>query len=214
MNTLIICASHRKEAQSAKVSQLISHLLEELQPEGDIETIFLADYPKALHSYGYQEQAEASEKKLIEEEKQLLQGALRRCTKLVVVTPEWGGMVPPALTNLLLLSAFGSAGGIPLAHKPGFIVGVSASSGGHYPISQLRGYGSKNSHLIWIPQHCIIRNVEAFLQHPWTPDDGGNFSDVQSRLQTGLICLNAYESALNTIRDELVPLSEKHPYGQ
>ncbi|SEA95425.1 NAD(P)H-dependent oxidoreductase [Alkalimonas amylolytica] len=214
MNALIICASQRQEAESAKVSQLIGRLMEHIEPKATINTLYLADFPRALHCYGYHAAEPVGNQQAITEEKKILQDALRHCTMVIVVTPEWGGMIPPALTNLFLLSAFGSANGMPLAHKPGFIVSISASEGGHYPISQLRGYTSKNSHLTWIPLHCIIRHVERFLQHPWSPEDESPDSHTQSRLITGLTCLIAYESALKTIREALLPLSEKHPFGQ
>ncbi|MCJ8337054.1 MAG: hypothetical protein MJK10_01160 [Pseudomonadales bacterium] len=67
--------------------------------------------------------------------------------------------IPPALVNLLLLTASGSASGLPLGHKPAFAIGISASAGGSNPISLLKGYAAKNSHLTWLPLHAIIQNV-------------------------------------------------------
>ena len=49
-----------------------------------------------------------------------------------------------------------------LFHKPGLIVSISSGNGGSYPISDLRASSYKNSHIMWIPENIIIRNVEHF----------------------------------------------------
>ena len=49
-----------------------------------------------------------------------------------------------------------------LFHKPGLIVSISSGSGGAYPISELRSSSYKNTHIMWIPENIIIRNVEQF----------------------------------------------------
>ncbi len=141
-------------------------------------------------------------------------GQLYSCDAVVFIVPEWGGMIPPALVNLLLLSANGSANGLPLGHKPAFAIGVSASSGGSNPISLLKGYAAKNSHLTWLPLHAIIQNVEDFLKQTWTPTLENRYSQVQSRLLVGLRSLAIYSNQLASVRDELVVLSKEHPYGQ
>ena len=48
------------------------------------------------------------------------------------------------------------------AHKPGLIVSVSSGNGGAYPIAELRSSSYKNTHIMWIPENIIIRNVEEF----------------------------------------------------
>jgi len=57
---------------------------------------------------------------------------LKSSDALVVVAPEWSGMVPPGLKNFFLL-----CGADVLAHKPGLIVTVSAGLGGSYPVNSL-----------------------------------------------------------------------------
>ena len=47
-------------------------------------------------------------------------------------------------------------------HKPGLIVSISSGIGGSYPISELRSSSYKNSHILWIPENIIIRNVEQY----------------------------------------------------
>ena len=43
------------------------------------------------------------------------------------------------------------------------IVSISSGNGGAYPISELRSSSYKNSHILWIPENIIIRNVKQFL---------------------------------------------------
>ena len=49
-----------------------------------------------------------------------------------------------------------------LFHKPGLLVSISSGNGGSYPISELRSSSYKNSHIMWIPENIIIRNVEQY----------------------------------------------------
>ena len=75
----------------------------------------------------------------------------------ILVVPEYGGMATPAAKNIFLLCGNGE-----FAHKPGLIVSVSSGNGGAYPISDLRSSSYKNTHIMWIPENIIIRNVEEF----------------------------------------------------
>lgn len=119
-------------------------------------------------------------------------------------------MLPPILHNTLLLTAYGSAGGFPLAHKPAFAIGVSASGGGHNPISLLKGYGAKNPHLVWLPFHLIINNIEEFLSALNVAGSNLTSREFQlvSRLEIGIEALTLYAKQLSPIRNELVTLSE------
>ena len=75
----------------------------------------------------------------------------------ILVVPEYGGMATPAAKNIFLLCGNGE-----FAHKPGLIVSISSGTGGAYPISELRSSSYKNTHIMWIPENIIIRNVEEF----------------------------------------------------
>lgn len=76
----------------------------------------------------------------------------------IFITPEWHGMVTPALKNFLMLTTAKE-----LAHKPALAVSVSASLNGVYPISELRMTASKNNHVCLIPDHLIFRGIETLL---------------------------------------------------
>ena len=72
----------------------------------------------------------------------------------IFVVPEYSGSASPAFFNFMLfLGSFEEA-----SHKPALIVTNSSSRGGTYPQSQIRGYTSKNSRIVYIPEHIIVRN--------------------------------------------------------
>lgn len=210
MNILVVSGSQRQASNSRAVAEYIQqHVLLPL-PDIDSSILDLADHPALLQHYS----TEANEDEALALVKPLVLERLYACDAIVIIAPEWGGMIPPALVNLLLLSANGSAGGFPLGHKPAFAVGVSASAGGSNPISLLKAYGAKNSHLVWLSSHAIIHNVEQFLAHEWSPGLDNRFSQLQSRLHTGLQSLVLYARQLSPVREQLVELIKPHPYGQ
>ncbi|RHW77226.1 NAD(P)H-dependent oxidoreductase [Colwellia sp. RSH04] len=211
MKVLLISASQRQNSKSAAVTQLIQNL--PVFKKGDVETdvLDLSLFPELLEHYGHLNGKSNTE--LFIKKEQVL-SMLYRCDAVVFIVPEWGGMIPPALVNLLLLTAHGSAGGLPLGHKPAFAISISASGGGSNPISLLKAYAAKNSHLVWLPLHAIVHNVDDFLVQPWQPQREGRFSDVQSRIDTGLSSLFIYAKQLKEVRATLVNLSTTHPFGQ
>lgn len=210
LNILLISSSQRGNSKSLDVSKFLqTNILNDM--EGVKSSILdLSRYPFLLDHYGTGRDDLIS----LANNKDEVVGQLYSCDAVVFIVPEWGGMIPPALVNLLLLSANGSANGLPLGHKPAFAIGVSASSGGSNPISLLKGYAGKNSHLTWLPLHAIIQNVDDFLKQTWTPTLENRYSQVQSRLLVGLKSLVIYSNQLASVRDELVVLSKEHPYGQ
>ncbi|MDB2386674.1 NAD(P)H-dependent oxidoreductase [Shewanella sp.] len=210
MNILLVSSSQRDNSKSLDVSKFLqTNILNDM--EGVKSSILdLSIYPFLLDHYGTGRDDLIS----LANNKDEVLGQLYSCDALVFIVPEWGGMIPPALVNLLLLSANGSANGLPLGHKPAFAIGVSASSGGSNPISLLKGYAAKNSHLTWLPLHAIIQNVGDFLEQTWSPTLDNRYSQVQSRLLVGLRSLVIYSNQLAPVRDELVVLSKEHPYGQ
>lgn len=210
MNILIVSSSQRDGSKSFEVAKYVqANILNDIQ--GITSSIIdLSRYPFLLDHYGNDRGRSTA---LIENKEKVLT-QLYACDAVVFIAPEWGGMIPPALVNLLLLTANGSANGLPLGHKPAFAVGVSASGGGSNPISLLKGYAAKNSHLTWLPVHAIIQNVDDFLAQPWAPLLDNRFSQVQSRLLVGLQSLSIYAKQLTQVREELVALSKIHPFGQ
>ena len=152
MKISIISASHRINSQSKKISSFIKDSLFKTTPKLDTNILDLADADLPLWS---------PEKK---DGKGIWGGTWNSISRnldesdgFILVVPEYGGMATPASKNIFLLCGNGE-----LAHKPGLIVSISSGTGGAYPISELRSSSYKNTHLMWIPENIIIRNVEEF----------------------------------------------------
>jgi NAD(P)H-dependent FMN reductase len=210
VNILVVSSSQRENSKSVELAlHLQKHILGTIK-EIKSSVLDLSRFPYLLDNYGIGRDDDVS----LNKNKDDVLSQLYNCDAIVFVVPEWGGMIPPALVNLLLLSANGSANGLPLGHKPAFAVGVSASAGGSNPISLLKGYAAKNTHLTWLPLHAIIHNVDEFLAHDWQPHDQDRNSQVQSRLTVGIHSLIIYAKQLRPVREELVLLSKIHPFGQ
>ncbi|MNC21466.1 NADPH-dependent FMN reductase [compost metagenome] len=112
-------------------------------------------------------------------------------------------MVPPALTNLLILAERHE-----LAHKPALIVSISSGNGGAYVVSHLKANGSKNNRLCFIPDHVIIRNIRS---KSFKGDDGS--AGDYARLKYATDVLKAYIPALQQVRESGVLDYETWPYG-
>ena len=188
MNISIISSSHRKNSQSKKTSQVLKDFLLKIDLGLDIFSLDLADTALPLWS----------------PEKQNGQGVWKRswypisenfkkADGFVLVVPEYGGMATPAAKNLFLLCGNGE-----LSHKPGLIVSISSGNGGAYPISELRSSSYKNTHLMWIPENIIIRNVEEF-----NPENHGpNIPEwLDNRINYVLKLFLTYASNMKPIRE-------------
>ncbi len=210
MNIVIISGSHRPNSNSVKLANKINENVLAQLSTVDSHIIELAKFPALLSHYG-DEQFQSNE---LQQQKAHVLDLLYGADGIIIIAPEWGGSLPPALVNLLLLCANGSAGGLPLGHKPAFAVGVSDSGAGASPVSQLKAYSAKNTHLTWCPQHAIVQNVSEFLTAPWPSPNNDRTGQLQSRFQTGIESLLLYAEQLKPIRDQLVTLSKVHPFGQ
>ena len=152
MKISIISASHRMDSQSKRISSLLLDNLSKVYHKLDTFVLDLADAalplwsPKKRDSQGIWGATWNS-----------ISENLKNSDGFVLVVPEYGGMATPAAKNFFLLCGNGE-----LAHKPGLIVSVSSGNGGAYPISELRSSSYKNTHIMWIPENIIIRNVEEF----------------------------------------------------
>ena len=152
MKISIISASHRLNSQSNKISSFLKSNLFKIDSNLGTFILDLADAALPLWS---------PEKKdgqgIWGESWKLISSNLNNSDGFILVVPEYGGMATPAAKNIFLLCGNGE-----FAHKPGLIVSISSGNGGAYPISELRSSSYKNTHLMWIPENIIIRNVEEF----------------------------------------------------
>ena len=152
MKISIISASHRKNSQSKRIASFILDNFSNLDAELDTFVIDLVDVALPLWS------AEKKEGNGIWGETwNSISNNFNKSDGFILVVPEYGGMATPAAKNIFLLCGNGE-----LAHKPGLIVSVSSGNGGAYPIAELRSSSYKNTHIMWIPENIIIRNVEEF----------------------------------------------------
>ncbi|MDC1133293.1 NAD(P)H-dependent oxidoreductase [Alphaproteobacteria bacterium] len=145
-------ASHRKNSQSKKISDLLHKDLLNLESDLSMFSLDLADVLLPLWSPD-----KKNGQGVWGETWDLLSDNLNKSDGFILVVPEYGGMATPAAKNIFLLCGDGE-----LAHKPGLIVSVSSGNGGAYPIAELRSSSYKNTHIMWIPENIIIRNVEEF----------------------------------------------------
>jgi len=131
-----------------------------------------------------------------------LSADLAGCDGFIVASPEWAGMVTPHLKNLLLNC------GAEMAHKPALLVSVSSGMGGSYPIAELRMSGYKNSHIWWLPDHLILRDVTSLFH-----DETGELNQsLNARIDHLLGWLTQSTSALAPVRAACQDL-KTYPFG-
>ena len=188
MKISIISASHRINSQSKKISSFIQDNLFKIASKLDTDILDLADAGLPLWS-----PEKKDGKGIWGENWNSISSNLNESDGFVLVVPEYGGMATPAAKNIFLLCGNGE-----LAHKPGLIVSISSGTGGDYPISELRSSSYKNTHLMWIPENIIIRNVEEF--NPGA--HGENIPDwLDNRIDYVLKLFLTYASSMKPIRE-------------
>jgi NAD(P)H-dependent FMN reductase len=197
----IIIGSHRANSQSAKVATYAENALKLIDTSALIYTLDLFKEPLPLWDEGVWNGAPEWKKRWDPIAKEL-----RACEALVVISPEYHGMVPAALKNFFLL-----AGKDEIGHKPGLIVAVSSGRGGGYPVAELRMSSYKNSRLNWIPDHMIVRDAEHVLNGAASESESDTFT--RSRLDYCLRILHQYGKALKLVRESGVIDYKNHANG-
>lgn len=201
MHVTIISGSHRPQAQSLKVANWISDALQKKSSTTDIISLSGNDIPL------WDESAWNPESDLANQVKPHLK-KITSADALIIIAPEWGGMVPGGLKNFLLYVSSQHA-----AHKPTLLVGVSASRGGTYPIAELRMSGFKNNRMLYIPDHLIVQNVENVMNDHNMDTNNENDSYIKNRAHYSLDILLTYAKALKPMREENDLLKKEYPFG-
>ena len=201
MHIAIIVGSHRHASQSARVAAYVAKDLARIDPAVTVDTIDLAGNPLPLwdESVWQGDSALAALWKPYRDR-------MRKADGFVIVSPEWAGMVPPGLKNLLLL-----AGPKEVGHKPALIVAVSAARGGSYPVNELRTSGYKNSRLVCIPEHVLVQDVADVLQGESPAGDRDAW--LRRRIEFANRILLEYARALAPIRTSGLTENADFPYG-
>ena len=201
MQIAIVVGSHRKESQSSRVGAFIASDLARIDPSVTVDTIDLAGNPLPL----WDESVWQGSSELAALWKPY-RDRMRRADGFVIIAPEWAGMVPPGLKNLLLF-----AGPKEVGHKPAMIVAVSASRGGSYPVNELRTSGYKNSRLVYIPEHVLIHDVNDMLLGATPASDRDAW--LRRRIEFADRILLEYAKALAPIRTSGLTEHADFPYG-
>ena len=188
MKISIISASHRTDSQSQKISGLLHNNLLNIKADLDIYDLDLAEKKLPLWS-----PEKKNGKGVWGETWNLISHNLNTSDGFILVVPEYGGMASPAAKNIFLLCGQGE-----FSHKPGLIVAISSGNGGAYPVAELRSSSYKNTHLMWIPENIIIRNVQEF--NPGA--HGDNIPEwLDNRIDYVLKLLLAYASNMKPLRE-------------
>ena len=153
MKISIISTSHRKNSQSSRVAKILKKNLEEIHDNFKFYHLdmFEAKIPLWTSEKEKKDTFWNTDLNKISRDLETSHG-------FIIVVPEYGGMASPNSKNLFLIFNRGE-----FFHKPALIVSISSGNGGSYPISDLRSSSYKNSHITWIPENIIIRNVEQYL---------------------------------------------------
>jgi NAD(P)H-dependent FMN reductase len=188
----IICGSHRNESQSEKIGRYAAAQLLEQGLADETYVFALAGNPLPFWDEGMWSDDPKWGDALGE-----LRRELDGCDGLIVVTPEWHGMVPAGLKNFFLLLA----GTGELGHKPALIISVAGGAGGGaYPIAELRMSSYKNSRILYLPEHLIVRQAGKVFNADAADNDASTHDYLHARLGYCLHLLREYAIALTAVR--------------
>ncbi len=201
MHIVIIVGSHRKDSQSSRVGAYVAADLARIDPATTVDTIDLAGNPLPL----WDESVWQGDSPLAALWKPY-RDKMRKADGFVIISPEWAGMVPPGLKNILLF-----AGPKEVGHKPALIVTVSASRGGSYPVNELRTSGYKNSRLVYLPEHVLVQDVADVLAGDAPASDRDAW--LRRRIEFADRLLLEYARALGPIRSSGLTEHADFPYG-
>jgi NAD(P)H-dependent FMN reductase len=193
MKIAIISTSHRTNSASDQVSKLIPTLTQGNGCQYDQLLLSEVQLP-------FWDEEKWEEESKWDEIWAPHSETLSNCDAFIVVVPEWSGMATPMAKNFFLLCDNGE-----LAHKPGLIISVSAGRGGAYPVAELRMSSYKNTKLVWIPDHVILRNVEDLME-----SDERDY--IIDRIKFSISTLSHYATAMKEMRTKL-PTDERFEYG-
>jgi len=139
-----------------------------------------------------------------------LRETLRAADGFVFLIPEWHGMAPAAIKNLFLWFSARE-----FAHKSALLVAVSSGDGGAFVINKMRTSAYKNSRLLYLPEHIILRDVAQLWVEGARADDGGegSHSYLERRLAYALNLLTSYVGSLLPMRKSLLQGLADFPNG-
>ena len=198
---MIVAGSHRRDSQSGRIARYIAGLVGNSLDNVETDILDLGQTELPL----WREDFWANPRQGWETWDAIVP-RLRSATGLVIITPEWSGMVPAGLKNFFLLCSPRE-----LADKPGLIVAVSSGMGGAYPVAELRMSSYKNTFLCYLPNQIILRNVTALFQDEAAPSPLDE--ELRARLLHDLKLLRGYATALAAVREQKLRDLDSYPHG-
>jgi NAD(P)H-dependent FMN reductase len=202
MKITLICGSQRNQSETVKIGKYIQKKINVLDTETET---FLLDLSQVNLPFA---QSEEEKQNITKQELwESISKELNTSDAFVVLTPEWNGMATPAIKNFFLLCKK------ELAHKPGLLVGISSSRGGAYPIQELRSSGYKNTYIVYIPDHLIIRDCKLVLNQDSAAELSPDEIYLSNRINYSLSCLFEYSKALSQVRNSGIIDLKTYPNG-
>ena len=199
----IISGSHRKQSQSRKVGEYLKYLLEKKSNE-EISVFFMDLAEENIPLWSEEKWSENSELSSLWEP---YSKELSSCEGFIIISPEWGGMVTPALKNFFLMCDRHE-----LAHKPAIPVSISAGINGAYPISEIRMSSYKNNMVAFTPNHIIVRFVNSVLNN-YDEIENENDEKIKERIDYEIDIFIEYVKAYRSIRENCNFNYSRYPFG-
>ena len=190
MKISLISTSHRKKSQSQRISNILKEIILRNHNRIDCYSLDMHESEIPLWTSNRKENL-----KFWEKDFKNISNELENSDGFIMIVPEYGGMATPNSKNFFLVFNNGE-----LFHKPGLLVSISSGNGGAYPISELRSSSYKNSHIMWIPENIIIRNVEQF-----SPGNHGELIPewIDNRINYACNLLINYSECLKPIQQKI-----------
>jgi NAD(P)H-dependent FMN reductase len=200
MKICVIVGSARAGSNSRRIADRLAGMLHGTG-EADVDVLDLHAETVDLWSEDFDDPAsdEAAQWKPVA-------ARLRSADGFVIVSPEYAGMAPPVLMNLLMKCSWRET-----AHKPALLVAVSSGAGGSYPIAELRQFGFKNNFVCMIPFNVIVRNADALFCGK--PESRATDDALSQRMSYGASLLLGYAGCLATLRASGAADPARYPYG-
>jgi len=196
----LISGSHRTQSESARVSRYIESRVKSLI-SADSFRFELTNNPLPMWDESIWDDGEVWKTSWLP-----VADEISSSDALIWVVPEWNGMLPSGVINLLHLCSAKE-----VSHKPALIVSISSSRNGAYPISQMRMNTGKNNRMLYIPEHIIIRDVKQMLVGDAPANDDDQF--IRARIDYCLRLLEQYALALRQVRESGVIDHKSFPNG-
>lgn len=203
MKIVVISGSSRPNSQSLKVAHWLTDYLESKLSDVSVHP-FSMDALDITFDPNEFWSGEGEKTKLMNS----VYSRFEEADAFVIVTPEWGGGVPPKLRQLILMS------GSSMSHKPVLTIGVSATrTGGIRPIEELK-HATKNTRFVIIPDPVVINEVESILNGDSKADTNTEHEEyIVGKLGYSVKVLEQYAKALKQVRESGIIDYEAHPHG-